>query len=266
MAQTIARWTAAACAASLLACGGGGDGGGNGGGNGGGPGAAALQAEIDAAFPYVPNQPLNVLFQCGRANSQLTYYFGFAPNGTLDVFFETDTQQQVSFSGTYTHSNGAIRMMALNNNVLPLDETSTRLVPHLGLVGELYTANMACGAVAHGHNDPATDTFKSFRCPAINVGAASFEENFFEFNDSSSPFNVVFRGGLFRHREVSVQGNPNPIIRRAHGIFRRVGNTFYADFANQFPDHNLLKGSLINNDQQMTIEQLQPGAGPCTRR
>ena len=261
MPHTIERWIAAACVALMSACGGGGGAGPGPGGN-----AAALQEEIDSVFPYTPNQPLDVLFQCARANSQLTYYFGFSPNGTLDVFFETDTRQQVSFSGTYTHANGSIRMVALNNNILPLDETTTRLVPHLGIVGELYTANMACGAVAHGYNDPALDTFKSYRCPAINIGAASYEENFFEFADSSSPFNIVFRGGIFRHREVSVQGSPNPVIHRGVGIFRRAGNTFYADFGNQFADHNLLKGSFLANDQQLQVDQLQPQAGPCTRR
>ena len=63
---------AALASLALAACGGGGDGGGGG---GGAASSAALQAEIDATFPYTPSQPLNVLFQCGRANSQLTYYF-----------------------------------------------------------------------------------------------------------------------------------------------------------------------------------------------
>jgi hypothetical protein len=125
---------------------------------------------------------------------------------------------------------------------------------------------MACGAVAHGYNDPAVETHKSFACPSIHVGAASFEQNFFEFADSSSPFPVQFRGGIFRHREVSVQGNPNPIIARASGIYRRSGNTFYADFGGQFNDVNLLKGSFTNGDQQMSIDQLEPQSGPCTRR
>jgi hypothetical protein len=257
MAHAITRWTLALCAALLAACGGGG---------GGGGGTATLQAEIDRVFPYTPNQPLDVLFQCARTNSRLTYYFGFSPNGALDVFFETDTFQQVSFSGTYTHSNGVIRMVALNNNILPLDESSTRIVPHLGLVGELETANMTCGSVAHGYNDPATDAFKSYRCPAINVGAVSYHENFFEFNGSFSPFNIPFRGGIFRQRDVTVSGNPQAIITRGYGIFRRAGNTYYADFGNQFPDANLLKGSFANADQQMSVEQLEPTAGPCTRR
>lgn len=248
----------AACLLVLLAaCGGGDDGGGK---------KPDLRAEIDRVFPYTANQPLDVLFQCGRANSRLTYYFGFSPNGTLDVFFETDTHQQVAFSGTYTHANGAIRMVALNNPALPLDETTTRIVPHLGIVGELETPAMRCGAVAHGYNDPAVETFKSYRCPAINVGAVSYDENFFEFADSSSPFNIVFRGGIFRQKDVTVSGNPQAIIARGHGIYRRSGDTFYADFGNQFADHNLLKGSFAGSDQQLVVEQLEPAAGPCTRR
>lgn len=250
---------------ALLACGGGG------GGGGGAPGTAALQAEVDAVFPYVANQPLDVLFVCQRSNSQLTYYFGFSPNGVLDVFFETDTRQQVTFSGTYTHSGGAIRMLALNNNILPLDETSTRIEPRLGLVGEFETPTMRCIAQAHGANDPATESFKSFRCPAIHAGPASYEENFFEFTDNASPFNITFRGGVFRHREVTIVPQPglpstNPLIHRGTGIFRRTGDTFYAHFGSQFPDVNLLKGSFAAGDQQLRVEQLEPAAGACTRR
>jgi hypothetical protein len=235
------------------------------GGSGGG-GATSLQAEIDAAFPYRPDQPIDVLFQCSRTGSQLTYYFGFSPSGALDVFFETDTRQLVSFAGTYTNTGGVIHLVALNNNALPLDESSTLIVPHLGMVGEFETPGMRCGAVAHGYNDQATESFKSFACPAINGGAASFEENFFEFTDSSSPFNIAFRGGIFRQRDVTIAGSPNASITRGVGIFRRVGDTFYADFGAQFPDANLLKGSFRNGDQQLLVEQLEPSAGPCTRR
>lgn len=248
--------------AALAACGGGGDG-------GGGPNAGRsepLQAEIDRLFPYSPNQPVDVLFVCSRSNSRLTYYFGFSPNGALDVFFETDTFQQVSFSGTYTHGNGAIRMLALNINILPLDETSTRIVPHLGMVGEFETPNMRCAAVAHGYNDPAANAFRSYGCPTINAGPGGNENNAFEFNDSSSPFPIVFRGGIFRQRDFWATGNSQPVITRGYGIYRRVGNTFYADFGSQFGDHNLLKGSFTGADQQLSVEQLEPAAGPCNRR
>lgn len=227
---------------------------------------ANLQAEIDRLFPYVPNQPLDMLFQCARSNSRLTYYFGFSPDGRFIVFFETDTFQQVSFGGSYTHTNGALRMAADPNPVLLLDETTTRITPHLGLPADFETPLMRCGAVAHGYNDPVTTGFKSFGCPLINRGPQSAEENAFEFDDSSSPFGVTFRGGIFRQRDVDVFLAGSPTIWRGYGIYRRVGNTFYADFGGQFPDHNLLKGSFANNDQQLSVEQLEPGRGPCNRR
>lgn len=245
---------------ALAGCGGGGDG-------GGGPGGpASLQSEIARVFPYVANQPLDILYQCGRSNSRLTYYFGLAPDGSFVAFFETDTQQQVSFTGRYTHAAGAIRLVSDPNPALMLDETSTRIVPHLGLAAEFETAIMRCGAVAHGYNDAATTGFKSYGCPLINRGPQSAEDNAFEFDDSSSPFNVQFRGGIFRQRDVDVFLAGSPTIWRGYGIYRRVGNTFYADFGSQFPDHNLLKGSFANGDQQLSVEQLQPAAGACNRR
>ncbi len=254
---------AAALAVALAACGGGGDDGNAQPNNGG---AATLQAEIDRLFPFVPDQPLDVTYVCTRSNSSRTYYFDLDPDGRFTVFFETDTYQQVGFEGRYTHAGGRLRLVALNNNVLPLDETSTRLVPHLGMVGEFETANMYCGAVSHGYNAAAADAFRSYDCPLIHVGAASDEDNAFEFNDASSPFAYTFRGGIFRQRDVHVNGTTSPNVWRGYGIFRRVGDTFYADFGNQFPDHNLLKGRFLAGDAQLSVDQLEPAAGACNRR
>ena len=258
----------------LVACGGGGGGGGGGGaaggGGGGNAGAAtgqqALQAEIDRLFPFTPDQPFEVLFQCGRSNSQLIYYFHLHADSTFDVYITLNNGQDVTFSGTYTYANGAIRLQSPNNPILALDETTTRIVPHLGLVGEFETANMRCGAFGHGYNDPATDTFRAYGCPSINIGPASDEENALEFVHSAVPFSFAVRGSMFRQRDVNVTGNNQPIITRGYGLYRRVGDTFYADFGNQFPDFNLLKGTFENGDLQLSVEQLQPSVGPCNRR
>jgi hypothetical protein len=249
----------------LAACGGGGDAGGGGAGAGAGA-AGTLQAEIDQLFPFTPNQPFDVTLICGRNNSQLTYYFDFDANGTFAVYIRLDTGQEVNFAGTYTYANGAIRMLALNNPILPLDETSTRIVAHLGLVGEMDTPNMRCGALGHGYNPPATETFRSYDCPLINIGAASDEDNSVEFVHSAIPFNLTVPGGIFRQRDINIYQAQNPTVIRAYGIYRRVGDTFYADFGGQFPDFNLLKGRFAAGDQQLVVEQLQPAAGPCTRR
>jgi hypothetical protein len=252
----------------LWGCGGGGSGGNGGGGGGtaGGGNQQTVQSEIDQLFPFTPNQPFDVIFVCGRNNSQLAYYFDFRSDGTFNVYITLDNGQEVSFSGTYLFTNDQIRMVALNNPILPLDETTTGIVPHLGLVGEFATPNMKCGALGHRGNDPGLETFKSYRCPLIHIGAVSDEENAFEFVHSAIPFNRIVPGSIFRQKDVNVSGNTNPIVRRGYGIYRRVGDTFYADFANQFDDVNLLKGSFANADQQISVEQLEPSAGPCNRR
>jgi hypothetical protein len=231
------------------------------------PNAQALQAEIAQQFPFVANVPFAVTFSCGRSNSQLTYYFDFRLDSTFQVYIELDNFQQVSFTGTYTYVGNAIRMVADPNNILMLDETTTQIVQHLGMVGEFYTPIMSCGAIGHRYNDVATDTFKSYDCPNINIQAASYEDNAFEFvHSGGNPFGFVVRGGIFRQRDVQVSGTTNPNVTRGYGIFRRVGNTFYADFGGRFADHNLLKGAFVGGDQQLSVEQLQPSAGPCNRR
>jgi len=253
-----------AAALGVGGCGGGGGDAGVAGGN-----AQALQAEINQLFPFTPNQPFDVTFICGRSNSQLTYYFDFDSNQTFNVYITLDTGQDVSFSGTYTYANGAIRMLSPNNPILPLDETSTQIVAHMGMVGEFTTPAMYCAAQGHGYNAPAADTFKSYGCPAINVGPASYEENAFEFVHSAIPFSFPVRGSIFRQRDVTPTpfGVPDQaIITRGYGIYRRVGDTFYADFGNQFGDHNLLKGSFANGDMQVSVQQLSPGSGACNRR
>jgi len=113
---------------------------------------------------------------------------------------------------------------------------------------------------------PAVDTFRSYSCPIINIQAVSYEENALEFVHSAISYAFPVRGSMFRQRDFWVNTNPNAIITRGYGIYRRVGNTFYADFGNQFGDHNLLKGSFANADMQVSIEQLEPARGACNRR
>jgi len=271
-------WICALCIA-LAGCGGGGGDGGDGGaaggagaagggagGGAGGPGAQALQQEIDRLFPFTPDRPFDVTMVCGRANSQLTYFFDFDEDGSLRVQVRLDTGQVLGFAGTYTYAGGAIRMVALDNPILPLDETTTRIVAHLGLPGELDTPSMRCGAYGHGYNPPATETFSSFDCPLIRIQAVTDEDNSIEFVANALPSGQTVPGSVFRQRDIQVSGQQNPNVTRANGIYRRVGDTFYADFGNQFPDVNLLKGRFLAGDQSIEVEQLEPAAGPCRRR
>ena len=258
--------TAMVLIGGLAACGGGGDGGAAAG-NGAGPGpgttvAPDLQAEINQRFPYVADQPIDVTFFCRRVNSKLDYYFKFELNWRFTVFFETDNYQQFSFFGGYSHANGALRMVADPNNILALDETSTRITSRLGILAEFETPGMRCGAVGHGYNDASTETYKSYDCPHISPTGLTLEDNAIEFTYSAAPFNGYFYGSTFRQREVGGV----PLITRGYGIHRRVGNTFYADFWNAFADVNLLKGTFLNGDSQISVEQLKPEVGPCNRR
>jgi hypothetical protein len=252
----------------LSACGGGG--GGDGGAaavNGAGaapgtPNAPDLQSEMNQRFPYVANEPIDVTFFCRRVNSKLGYYFKFDLNWRFTVFFETDNYQQYSFFGGYSHANGAMRMVADPNNILALDETTTRIASRLGILAEFETPGMRCDAVGHGYNDPVTESYKSYDCPNISPTGVSIEDNSIEFTYSAKPFTGYFYGSIFRQREVGIV----PLITRGYGIYRRVGNTFYADFWNSFADVNLLKGTFLNSDSQLSVEQLKPEAGACNKR
>ena len=99
-----------------------------------------------------------------------------------------------------------------------------------------------------------------------HAGAASDEDNSIEFVTNALPSGVTVPGSAFRQRDINVYQAQNPTVTRANGIYRRVGDTFYADFGNQFPDVNLLKGSFSSADQLISVEQLEPAAGPCRRR
>ena len=125
---------------------------------------------------------------------------------------------------------------------------------------------MRCGAYGHGYNYVAADTFRSYGCPNINIAPVSYEENAFEFVHSAIAYAFPVRGSIFRQRDIWISGNPNANITRGYGIYRRVGDTFYADFGNQFGDYNLLKGSFANADMQVSVEQLEPARGACNRR
>jgi hypothetical protein len=247
----------------LSACLGGGGGGDDGGAAAAGVNNQTVQAEVDRLFPYVADKAISVTFECGRFNSRLTYYFHFDLNFRFTVLFETDTYRQFSFSGSYSHANGAMRMVADPNNVLALDETTTRIYPRLGILAAFETPGMRCTAVGHGYNDPSLDSFKSYDCPNISPSGVSIEDNAIEFTYSANPFPGFYRGAVFRQREIGII---TPIITRGYGIFRRVGDTFYADFWSQFGDVNLLKGTFLNGDSQIRVEQLSPSVGPCNRR
>jgi len=72
----------------LSACGGGG---GGGGGGSGGDADAALLAELEKIFPFTPNQPFDVIYQCQRPGSTLTYTLNFKNDQTFDIYTTTSS-------------------------------------------------------------------------------------------------------------------------------------------------------------------------------
>lgn len=221
-----------------------------------------LQTEIDQLFPFtIANNNFDITFQCQRLSSALTYYFDFQNSGVYDVYITLDNGQDVSFSGTYTYQNDEIRMQS-TNNILPMDEISTQITPKMGLIASFNTPSMQC--IIYGHDYNPVETSKQYRCPTINIGTASFEDNSLEFIlPNGLPFNLPVPGAIFRQKDVSINGLINPVITQGYGIYRRSGNTFYADFGTQFNDVNLLKGEFINSDLSLSIDQLVQSAGDC---
>ncbi len=246
----------------ISACGGGG---GSSSGNGS-QSQQILEDEINRVFPFTANQPFDVTFICAVRNSVLTHYFDFNTDSTFDVYVTDDTGQDITFSGIYDYTNNQINIISASF-LLPLNETTTGIAPFMGMVSAFSTPNLACSAYGHGYNDPVAINGASYACPYINVGPGSQEENVLEFVlPTGLPFNLPVPGSIFRQKDVWVSGAASAIITRGYGIYRRVGNTFYGAFANAFNDVNLLKGSFQNNDNELSIEQLEPTAGNCQIR
>nr|WP_297788821.1 hypothetical protein [uncultured Allomuricauda sp.] len=251
-----------------------------------------LRDLIADRFPFQSNQTFEALYVAARQGSNLEWYFNFHEDGTLDVLFTTDMNQDFSFPGTYTYVNDqiTIQMPAGPNMPFPagLNETSTVIMPQFGLVAAFATDEMIAICMGHGLNSQAPPrTMANYGCPVINVQAASSEENAIELVHRSVPTEFAVAGSIFRQQDTHVQGAANPLVRRGYGIYRQTGNDFYAtfriasDFATfaqgqlpfavgnvgvPFDDYNIISGSFGNNGQQLIVDQLSPEDGPCVLR
>lgn len=251
-----------------------------------------LRDTIENEFPFLPNQTFEALYVGTRIGSNLEWYFNFHEDGSLDVLFTTDMHQDFSFTGSYTYTNDQIniQMPAGPNMPFPagLNETSTVIMPQFGLVAGFATDQMVAICVGHGYNEQAPPrATANYGCPVINVQAASSEENAIELVHRSVPTEFPVFGSIFRQQDTHIQGAANPNVRRGYGIYRQLGNRFFAtfsiarDFANYaqgqlpfalgtvgvpFDDHNILSGTISANGQQLEVDQLSPGEGPCVLR
>lgn len=253
---------------------------------------ADLMEVIDNKFPFTPNQNFEALYHCLRRNSGLDWYFLFRENGTLNVLFTTNTNEDYAFDGSYTYTNGEINIQMPAGADMPfpngLDETTELIMPQFGLVAAFATSEMAC--VCEGHTLNTQDPPKvnaNYDCPNINIQAATDEDNAIELVHRAVPFEFPVTGSIFRQQDTYVNGALNPIIRRGYGIYRQSGSQFYATFriasdfaefsrgklsvdlgtiAPPFEDYNVISGMISTNGLELTVDQLMPEAGPCQLR
>lgn len=237
----------------LSACGGGGGGGGD-----ADTGTADEQlAAVDALFSVPESGPLNTVYECTRANSTLLYYLYLRPDGVLDWQFQVNTGDTYRFTGVYDHTSGFIHLQIFDAG-FPLDETTTATTRHLGLVHTLETAQMRCGAIGHGYDEPISVGVRHYQCPRVSLGAGSDVENAVELGAAG------LGGSVFRQRDTYPTGSIDPIIQRGYGVYRRVGDEIYAYFGDSFDDVNLLIGALTNGELQLQFNEFG-AAGICDR-
>ncbi len=245
---------------TFIACGGGGD---DSAGNPNPQQSVALTEEVNNTFPFSASDPLKVFFSCQRRGSSLAFDFDFKGDGTFDVRFVDTTPADILLPGTYQYTNSTITIDPINT-LTSFPEKSRDIETFMGMIVAFETfiddplANpnqieMQCVAVGHRYGDPGLESWRHYgTCDAQTFNTLTYD-NAFEFTAHSS-VHTTFEvpGGVFRHREWLGQQN----ILQGWGIYRRVGNTYYAYFGNQFDDENLFKGEFSNGDQQISVPQI----------
>ena len=256
------------------------------------PDEPELENTIAETFPFTPNQPFSALYYCGRLGSQLSWYFLFEENNNLQALFTTDTHQDFVFNGSYTYTSNELRLQMPGGPASPfpqgLNESSTVIMPSMGLIGAFATSQMVCVCMGHELNPQAPPSAEAnYDCPTINVQAATDEDNAIELMHRSVPFEFAVPGSIFRQQDTHINGMNNPQIRRGYGIYRTDGNRFYANFrlaqdlyefatpqqlpvdlqpGVPFEDYNLISGQIQAGYQELTVDQLSPESGPCRLR
>lgn len=266
------------------------------GGEGNGPQAGPateqqLRQEAGDQFSFTPNRPFGALYRCGRVGSGLEWFFLFHPDNSLQVLFTTDTWEDYVFDGTYRYESDELRLMMPAGPAMPfpqgLDERSTLIMPQFGLLAAFATPEMVCVCIGHDLNEQDPPKVQAnYDCPNINFQAVSDEDNAIEFMLTHVPFAFPVPGSIFRQQDTYVQGLTDPIIRRGTGIYRQVGDRFYANFRlaadfaafaegqlplpipadPPFEDYNLLSGRFLSGGQEIVVDQLDPSAGACSLR
>jgi hypothetical protein len=256
-------------AGSLLLAGCGGSGGGGGDGDNDN-GDQALLDLVERLFPFIPNQPFDVIYQCARQGSALTYTLNFKDDGTFDTYTTLDTGADVGpQSGTYTYQNDELHLQTTNPPgaiLINLDEFSTTITPAFGLLAAFQTPGMTCVAIGHRENSSEFGSTVHYDCPNINIQAVSFDVNAIEFVHRAVPYDLAVPGSAFRARDRFVSGNPSALVARGYGLYRRMGDDFYIAFPpGSFDDNDVLSGRFKNGNLQISVDQLEPERGDCSR-
>lgn len=224
-----------------------------------GAGSGPTLEEVNAEFPFTPNQPMNVYFGCALAGSSLFYQVQLRNDSTFTIAAELDTGDIAFATGVYAYENDVIRMQTNPNNFVFLDEQSTSITPALGIVYRFETQVMRCIAIGHEEDDAASRVGASYLCPEFSEGPASSQINAFEFD-------VALPGAIFRDRNRWVTTNDQPIILRGTGIYRRMGDEYYGYFGDQFDDYNVVSGTFVDGRAAVQVDQLPNGASQCAVR
>ena len=227
------------------------------------PGDDAIKAELDGLFPQAEQEPLRVYFSCQRRGLSFSYDYEFLGDGQLQVRLVTDTHVEMTLPGSYEYNEGVIRIDPIEG-FTHFAERSGELVTGMGMVLGFATyvnepgfspdqPEMQCAAVGHGYNDPEQEVYRHYgRCTSQRFGDLTYD-NALEFTTRVSVHGDLFvPGSIFRQREwYAGEG-----ITRGYGVYRRVGDTYYAYFARQFDDVEFLKGEFVQQDGQVRDVQL----------
>jgi len=188
--QTIAKkarlgWLC--CAGAIAGCGGGG-----GGGGGGGEAEEAqrhLQAEIASCSVHTNSRSMSRSSAAGRTPAHVLLRLQPGPD-LQRLLHDRHLPGRDVFGHLHLHG-GAITCCSDNPVIRARRDHHAPIVATWGCRARFETPNMRCGALGHGYNDAATDTFNSYGCPIINIQAVSYEENAIEFVHRS--FRTRFR-------------------------------------------------------------------------
>ena len=166
-------------------------------------------------------------------------------NMTLEAHSEDSTQKA---EGAYQINKNKI---SLQIPLLNFEETSITEEWGKSLLLTFTTPRLFCHATAHDQG-PGVRAYA--KCPTIRIiPSLSYEENAFEFYPNHM---VKWRSWK------EILKVPDTLYSEHFGIYLIEGKKFSLFFGDK-KDERFLTGTILNNGQQLTIDQLEPQKGPC---